>query len=183
MSEISKEEENLKNCRIETIELPDKICQKSCRVCSSHFIKEIHEMRKSGAEFKIICDEIQKKYNYSLSEGSLSRHFKNYRDIMKTASAEIIRDDLIEESTELARHTKAIITMIDKALILMQEKMDSGLYKPDIPDLEKLFNIRHKILVGDLSGEKDLMMIFQKAQDKYGVEMTQGVALGLKFKD
>lgn len=182
-SEISKSEENQKNCGIEKIELPKKICQKSCRVCSSNYIEEIHEMRNVGADFQTIIDHLQKKYGYLLSTSTLSTHFKNYRSIVATTSAKILKEGILEESTEIAKHTKAVISMIDKALELMQEKMDAGLYKPDIADLEKLFNIRHKILAGDLGSEKDLMVLFQKAQNEYGVDMTQGVALGLKFKD
>lgn len=181
--EILKQEENQKNSGIEKIELPEKICQKSCRICSSNYLEEIHEMRNVGAEFQAIIDHLEEKYNYSVSKSTLSNHFKNYRDIVATTSAKILKDGILEESTELARHTKAVISMIDKALELMQKKMDAGHYKPDIPDLEKLFNIRHKILAGDLGSEKDLMVLFQKAQSEYGVDMTQGIALGLKFKE
>lgn len=181
--EITKEEENSKNCEIEKIELPEKICQKSCRICSSNYIEEIHEMRNVGADFQTIINHLEEKYNYSVGKSSLSNHFKNYRSIVSVTSAKILKEGILEESTELARHTKAVISMIDKALDLMQQKMDSGLYKPDIADLEKLFNIRHKILAGDTGSEKDLMVLFQKAQNEYGVDMSQGIALGLNFKD
>ncbi len=182
-SEISKSEENQKNSGIEKIKLPDKICQKSCRVCSSNYLEEIHEMRNVGADFQTIINHLQEKYDYAISKSTLSTHFKNYRNIVATTSAKIMKEGILEESTELAKHTKAVISMIDKALELMQEKMNSGLYKPDIADLEKLFNIRHKILAGDSGSEKDLMVLFQKAQNEYGVDMTQGIALGLKFDD
>jgi len=182
LNEISKEEENQKNSRIEKIKLPEKICQKSCRVCSSNHLEEIHEMRNVGADFQTIIDHLQEKYDYSISKSTLSNHFKNYRSIVATTSAQILKDGILDESTELARHTKVIVSMIDKALSLMQKKMDDGLYKPDIADLEKLFNIRHKILAGDLGSEKDLMVLFQKAQNEYGVDMSQGIALNLNFK-
>ena len=183
MEEILKQDDNQKSSGIEKIELPEKICQKSCRICSSNYLEEIHEMRNVGADFQSIIDHLEKKYDYSISKSSLSNHFKNYRNIVAVTSAKILKEGILEESTELARHTKAVISMIDKALELMQKKMNSGLYKPDIADLEKLFNIRHKILAGDLGSEKDLMVLFQKAQNEYGVDMTQGIALGLKFKD
>ena len=176
-------EENQKNSGIEKIKLPDKICQKSCRVCSSNYLEEIHEMRNVGADFQTIINHLQEKYDYSISKSTLSTHFKNYRSIVATTSAKIMKEGILEESTEIAKHTKAVTSMIDKALELMQEKMNSGLYKPDIADLEKLFNIRHKILAGDSGSEKDLMVLFQKAQNEYGVDMTQGIALGLKFND
>lgn len=183
MDEISKEEKIQKNSRIEKIKLPDKICQKSCRVCSSNYLEEIHEMRNIGADFQSIIDHLKKKYQYTISKSTLSNHFKNYREIVSVTSAKIMKEGILEESTELARHTKAVVGMIDKALDLMQKKMDTGLYKPDIADLEKLFNIRHKILAGDLGSEKDLMVLFQKAQNEYGVDMTQGIALDLKFRN
>ncbi len=181
--EISKDDDNLKNSEIEKIKLPEKICQKSCRICSSNYLEEIHEMRSVGSDFQTIIDHLEKKYKYSVGKSSLSNHFKNYREIVAVTSAKIMKEGILEESTELARHTKAVISMIDKALELMQKKMDDGLYKPDIADLEKLFNIRHKILAGDLGSEKDLMVLFQKAQNDYGVDMQQGIALNLNFKD
>lgn len=151
------------------------ICQKNCKVCSSPYLKEIHDLRKIGKQYPQIIKILKDKYNFEISDSSLSRHFTNYRKRQQIISAEIINQDLIEEATEQARHTKEIVSLIDKALADLKARADAGILIVDISDLEKLFKIRHQILAGDNSEEKDLVGIFQKAVDKYGVDINQGI--------
>ncbi len=147
------------------------ICQKNCRVCNSDYLKEIHSLRKNGRHFFEIVDYMKKTYDYDLSTSGLCRHFKNYNHHRQVVAAEILEKDLIEESTEIARHTTAIIDLIDKALSQIKER---GV-RFDISDLEKLFKIRHQILAGDASGEGELVALFQRAVDKHGVDVNQGI--------
>ncbi len=179
--EISTMEENEKNSRIKEIELPEKICQKSCRICSSDYLKEIHSLRNDGAEFQKIAGILFEKYKFKISQSSLSNHFFNYREIKKTLSAQLIRGDLLCEATELARHTKVVVSLLDKYLVDLEAKVSNNHYKPNIADLEKLFNIRHKILAGDVNSEKDLMAIFVRAQMEFGIDINRGVELPLKY--
>jgi len=163
--EMNQKKENPATEKIEPI------CQKNCRVCKSDHIKEIHNLRNSRLGFREIVDIIKKKYDYDLSASGLCRHFQNYDKRRQIISAEIMDKGLVEESTEQARHTKKIIGLIDTAL----EHIEKHNVRFDVSDLEKLFKIRHQILKGDDSGEKNLLVIFNNAMSKYGVNTDQGV--------
>ena len=161
----SKKKENSATEKIE------QICQKNCRVCNSEHLKEIHTLRDAGRQYQEIADCIKKKYDYDLSPSGLCRHFKNYNERRRVVAAEIMSNDLVEESTEQARHTKQIVALIDRAL----DHIKNHAIRFDISDLEKLFKIRHQILGGDNSSEGDLVALFQTAIDKHGVDVNQGI--------
>lgn len=170
-------DEKSENCEIEKIELPNKICQASCRVCRCDFIEEIHLMRKNGTDYNSIIEEIKKKSDgkYILTPSSLCNHFKRYNELKSIASAKIIKDDLIDEATKRAAHSSAIIKLIDRYIKLIDERVESGFLKVNIGDMEKLFNIKYKLLEGGSDEDKNLIAVFQKSVDKYGGETSQGV--------
>ena len=90
-------------------------------------------------------------------------------------SAKIINDDLIEEATSQAIHTKKLVGLIDKAFKMIEEKIKSGMLFLDVSDLEKLMKLRYQVLSGQDTDENDVLAIFQKATDKYGLNLQQGV--------
>ena len=51
----------------------------------------------------------------------------------------------------------------------------SNNYLFEVSDLEKLMKLRYQVLTGKDDVNKDIMAIFQKATDKYGVSLNQGV--------
>lgn len=157
------------------------ICQKSCKICSFEFISEIHEMRKGGAEFLEIVETMQKKHGFKTSPSSLSTHFANWRARQAIMSAEIVNADLIDEVAKRASHTHEIIGLIDTALAQVKLRAANGLIF-DVSDLDKLMNIKYKTLAGESSGEGDLVALFQKAKDKYGMEMSQASLFSIKNK-
>lgn len=174
------DEKKKENCEIEKIELPTKICQASCRVCRCDFIKEIHLMRKNGSDYLSIIEEIKKKSDdkYILTASSLCNHFKRYNELKSIASATIIKNDLLDEATERAAHSSAIIKLINKYLALIEERVEAGFLKVNVGDMEKLFNIKYKLLEGGGDEDKDLVALFQKSVNKYGDETSQGVLFG-----
>lgn len=173
-------EKKKENCEIEKIELPNKICQASCRVCRCDFIEEIHLMRKNGSDYKSIIEEVKKLSDgkYILTPSSLCNHFQKYNELKSIASAKIIKHDLIDEATKRAAHSSAIIILIDEYLKLLKERISTGILKVNIGDMEKLFNIKYKLLEGGGDEDKDLLAVFQKSVDKYGLETSQGVLFG-----
>ncbi|MCK5018165.1 MAG: hypothetical protein KAS32_14005 [Candidatus Peribacteraceae bacterium] len=151
------------------------ICQKNCRVCSSGFIQEIHNMIKVGRQYREICDVLKEKHDFDISHSSISRHIKNYRKHVQLISSQMVNSEIVEEATKQAEHTKKIVSLIDKVLVDLQEKIDAGLLSVDISDLDKLMKMRYQILSGDQGDEDEIMAIFQKSMDKYGVNQNQGV--------
>ncbi|HDZ86018.1 MAG TPA: hypothetical protein ENH35_05770 [Candidatus Moranbacteria bacterium] len=171
----SENEKNDENKNEKNDENVSPICQKNCRVCSSGFVKEIHDMIKAGRKYLEICDYLKEKHNFSISHSSISRHIKNYKKHVQLISTEIMNTEIIEEATKQSEHTTKVITLIDIALGQLKANADAGNLQVDISDLEKLMKLRYQILSGDAGEDGELMAIFQKSIDKYGVNMNQGV--------
>ncbi len=152
-----------------------KICSSRCTICNSGFLKEIHEMRKNGKEFNVIIDELKRVQKFSVSMSSLSRHFKTYRTFKNELAMEIIKHDTLEEITTQSVHIRKTVELLDIVYekILFRLKADN--YVVDISDLEKLAKMRYQILNGENPDDNGLVALFQKASDKYGLNLEQGV--------
>ena len=170
-----KDEEKKENCGIDSIELPNKICQSSCKVCLSEHLKEIHLLRKNGSKFSEIVS-IMKKKGKSFSEGSLCRHFQNYNKITTAVTAEILEKDLVDEAMKRSVHSSAVIGLIDTYLELLKNRLDNGLIA-NVSDFEKLMNIRYKLLSGEKEDDKDLTLKFQQAMKIYNIESSDQPSL------
>jgi len=173
-----KSEEKKENCeiseisKISEIKLPSKICQTSCRICQSKHLKEIHSLKKDGSKLSDIVSIIKKKYGEEISAPSLCRHFQNYDKIVEVSTAEVLRDNLIDDVTKRSVHSAAVVKLIDGYLSILKKQLDNGM-KVNIPDLEKLFTIQYKLLSGGEDDEKNLTVIFQNFADKYKVDVSQ----------
>lgn len=168
------EQKNPSSIKIEDLSIK-KICKGKCSICASPHILEIQELRKSGIQLIPISDAILNKHGLRYSMSALSRHFTNYFERQMEVSSKIINNDLISEATAKSVHTQNTIRLIDLAFDKITAMAQSGNYKFDINDLEKLINLRYKTLVGNENLDKDIVAIFQKATDKYGLSMQQGV--------
>ena len=159
------------NCEIDKtteIVLPDKICQASCSICRSDFLKEIHLMKKNGARFTDIGDEIFKKSGGKErpTPSALCHHFQNYNKIKSVATFQAMQGDLIDGAMKRAAHSSAVVKLIDEYLQLLKNKFDNGISNVNISDLEKLMNIKYKLLSGEDEDDKDLTIIFNNAVNR-----------------
>lgn len=168
--EIEKE-----NCgTIETtLSLPQKICQINCRVCQSPCLEEIHQMKISGMQLSEIVTVVKKNYAYDVSKSSLSRHFQKFFEIRDKATAEILEKKLVPDAVKRAAHLSSVIGLIDKYLELLDERFKLGTVKVNIPDLQKLMDIRYKILDADNENDKPLAVIFENFFNKYKIDTAQ----------
>ncbi len=161
-------------------EIPDeilnfkKICSSRCNICRSGILAEIHEWHKNGSQLQDIVNKAA-AMNVKISTASLSRHFKSYTAYKTEMAVKIIKDDTLQEITAQAVHIKNTVKLIDLAYKKLLAMFESGTYRIEISDLEKLTKIRYQILNGENLDNNDLMAIFQKATDKYGVNLQQGV--------
>lgn len=170
----NKTDEKSENCGLGKI--PPTTCVSSrCTICQSSHIKEIHDLKKAGHTHIDIAKLIKEKFGEILSPSSLCRHFQSYQKQKAELSARIIKDDLIEEATKQSVHTQNIVKLIDNAFKDIQSRWDSGNLRLDISDLEKLIKLRYQVLAGQDTNESDILAIFQKASNKYGLNLQQGV--------
>jgi hypothetical protein len=160
-----------------------KICKNGCSICKSEHAPEIHAMRKAGLQFNAIINSINERYGVLFSISSMSRHFSNLLDRQMELSAQIINADLISEATAKSIHTQHTIELLDIAFnsLITRAKMNNLVF--DISDLEKLLKMRYQILTGNDDLDKDIMAIFQKATDKYGVNLQQGILFSSSKKE
>lgn len=156
-------------------ELTETVCDKRCKICNSEHLKAIHDLKKAGYRHLEIVDIVKEKYGFEISDASLSRHFRNYQKRKAFISAQLIHDDLIEEVTKQATHTKQLVALIDQAFKMIKARLDAGTLVFDVADLDKLMKLRYQILSGQDTDENDVMAIFQKASDKYGLNLQQGI--------
>lgn len=173
-SELKNENEKF-SVELKDYEKVSPICRKDCRVCNSGYMEEIHLLRKTGKNYDEILKIIKDKYNFSISEASLSRHFQNYKKHIQLKSAEIINADIIEEATKQAVHQKALIELIDIVLKRIRERLELNILDVDIADLERLVKLRYQVLSGAGEDENEILLIAQKAFSKYGVNDNQQI--------
>ena len=169
-------EEKKDNCGMNetTPALPQKICQVSCKICQSPCLEEIHQMKISGMRLTEIVSVVKNNYAYDISESSLSRHFKKYFQIRDDATAEILKNELMPDAVKRAAHLSSVIKLIDKYLELLEERFKLGIVRVNIPDLQKLMDIRYKILESDSENDKPLAVIFENFFNKYKIDTAQG---------
>lgn len=154
------------------------ICDARCRICHSEHLEAIHNLKKAGHTFLQIADIMRTEHKFEISKSSLSRHFQNYQHRQAVISAKMINGELIEDATKQAAHTRAVVELIDIALQKIRARMNAGTINLDVSDLERLIKLRYQVLTGKDEADKDIMAIFQKATDKYGVSLNQGVLFG-----
>lgn len=176
MAEKTKDTQNPQtSVTLETLKLPQKICDARCKICNSDYLKEFHDLKKSGNTYEKICEIMKSKFNFDISEASVSRHFKGYLKRKNILSAQLINNDLVEEATKQSVHVTKLVSLIDNAFLQIKEKLDLGTISLGIDDLDKLIKLRYQVLSGQDTNESDILAIFQTAVNKYGVDVRQGV--------
>lgn len=166
---------NQKNCVSNA--MPERICDGRCKICNSNLehLKTIHDLKRTGHTFDRIVEIVREKYNLEISTASLSRHFQNYQRKKDIISARIINDDLVEGATKQATHTKQLVSLIDQAFEMIKNRIKAGTLSFDVADLERLMKLRYQVLSGQDTNETDILAIFQKASNQYGLNLQQGV--------
>jgi len=159
------------------LELNDfkKICSSRCSICRSGILKEIHDFKKNGLKLAEIVTRVKENFNIELSTASLSRHFQSYYAYKTELATKIIKNDTLQEVTAQAVHLKKTVELLDIAYSKLLARFKANTYNIDISDLEKLAKIRYQILNGDNLDSADVAAIFQKASNKYGLNLQQGV--------
>lgn len=161
----------------------DRVCDERCAICHSPFILEIHELKNRGVRQIDIIDEMKAKHNFAISPASLSRHFSNYFARQLEITSKVINQSLINEATAQSVHLQKTIALIDLAFESLEKRMRLYSFVPDVSDLEKLMKLRYQVLTGNDEIDKDIMAVFQKATDKYGVSLNQGVLFSVPRAD
>jgi hypothetical protein len=178
ISSVTQENEKKKS-KIDLSSLGKKfICNSRCKICASEYSTEIYSLLKSGIQQIKIIDIMKEKHSFSISSASLSRHVGNLTDRQVEISSQLINHEMIGEAAAKSIHTQKTIELLELAFNDIIARVRSGCLKCDISDLERLLKMKYQILTGNDEIDKDILAIFQRATDKYGVNLQQGVMFG-----
>jgi len=157
-----------------------KICSSRCSICSSDILPEIHAWRKSGKKFEEIIALAKDLHGKDISISALSRHFNGYRAFKMELSTKVLKEDILEEITTQAVHLKKTVELLDLAYAAVLARFNASTYNIDVGDLEKLLKMRYQIIPSGDTEEKDLIAIFQKATNEYGLNLQQATLFSQK---
>ena len=158
-----------------TLDNPERLCDARCNVCNSSHSKAIHDLKRKGFTFVDIVKIVKEKLGFETSSAGLSRHFVNYNKRRDALTAEIMQTDLIDESTCRAVHNQELLKLIKLGFSSIKTRIYDGSLRLDISDLEKVMKLYYQVLQGQDTDENDVFAIFQKATDKYGLNLEQGI--------
>jgi len=156
-----------------TPETTERLCDVRCKICNSNHLQAFHDIKSTGKTNVEARDAINEKFGVRFSTASMSRHLKNYNKKKEVATAEIINAAVIEDATKQAEHTRLIVALIDKVLTHLETQGKTF----DVADLDKLMKLRYQVLSGEDANDNDIMGIFQRASNKYGLNLEQGILL------
>lgn len=151
------------------------LCRADCKICNSEHIEEIHELLKLKKRYVDICEHLEKRFDFSISPASITRHYTNYKKSLKELAHKRMINSFEEEADELVRDQKRCSTLGTALYKNIVSRLEANTLEVSISDWEKIIKLRHNVLNGDNGAMDDLVGIFQKATDKYGAGLNQGM--------
>jgi len=163
----------------EKTEIKIPILKSNCSVCNCGHLDEIHNLRKTHGLVEL-AEVINKKYNLDLNKDSLSRHFQHYNISIRTNTTLKLYEDFNRETENLIEHQNRALFLINISFKHILERLENNTLELGFDEFEKMLNLYYKLLKDPGNSADDgLMAIFQKASQKYGCSLEQGVLIKL----
>lgn len=146
---------------------------KLCRVCNHPDLERIHSLKKEGKQLKEIV-EIYKNHpdgNFSIS--SLSRHFRHHYDEVAAEIEERKFKLLSKDANTIQTCQKWTDQFLTEAFEAIYENWDYIKRQITFNELVTLAKLRLLLKEGDTSPADSIVTIFNRAAQKYGVEVAQ----------
>jgi hypothetical protein len=157
-----------------------KIFNKLCSVCNSGIVKQIHDWRPTHTLDEMVA-LAKKDYNITLSRDAIARHFKHYTHDLTRASALALWEKFSLDVETVATHQKKVLFISNIAFEHILERLDNGSLTLGVDDFEKMVKLYYSVLRDpDSAGDQNIIAIFQKASEKYGCSLEQGVLIKTK---
>jgi len=149
----------------------------NCSVCNSGQLPEIHRLRPTHT-LRELAEEINQKYGLELSKDSLSRHFQHYTQSLKVAVVKKQFEIFQQETENIASHQKKTLFLGKIAFDHIVERLENGTLVLGVDDFEKLIKLYYGVLRDpDKAGDENIIAIFQRASEKMGCGLEQGVLI------
>lgn len=155
----------------------NRIFNKNCSVCNSGVVKQIHEWRPTHTLDQLVA-RCQKDFGISLSRDALSRHFKHYLTNLEKESAVALWEKFQMDVESVASHQKKVLFISNIAFQHIMERLESGSLVLGVDDFKQMVELYYKVLRNpDSAGDQNIIQIFQRASEKYGCSLEQGVLI------
>jgi hypothetical protein len=173
----AKNETSLEKSELNEIDLASSpFCQSNCKVCSSPYFEEIQQMIKDGHTYRDISNHFKENFGYSLSPSSISRHQKNYRKALRSLATKLSREKFDAQAETLARHQHDTLFLIRASYQQILDHLASGTLRLGIDDFKELVKLYYNVIRDpDSADDSDVLALFQKASEKQGFDIQQGV--------
>lgn len=159
------------------------IIHSQCSVCNSGKMKEIHALQ-SGRTLRELSEEIKKQFNLEISKDALSRHFIHYGKKVQTEATKELFLNFNTAVENVAQHQKKVLFLGKIAFDHIVERIENGTLILGIDDLEKLYKLYYdKLRDPDNAGDENILAVFQRASEKYGCGLEQGMLFKFPKKE
>ena len=149
----------------------------NCSVCNSGLLDEIHALRPTHTLIEL-AEEIKKKYGVVLSKDALSRHFIHYSKQLQQESTKALFAKFDQEVEDVAQHQKKVLFLAKISFDHIIERLENGTLDLDVDDFEKMIKLYYSVLRNpDSATDDNIIAIFQRASQKYGCDLEQGVLI------
>ena len=156
---------------------PFQIVHTQCSVCNSGKLKEIHAAR-AGRTLVELAEKINAEFGLELSKDALSRHFIHYAKKVETVATREMFVQFNEAVESVAQHQKKTLFLGKVAFDHIVERIENGTLILGVDDFEKLIKLYYGVLRDpDSAGDENILAVFQRASEKYGDSLSQGVLL------
>lgn len=151
----------------------------NCKVCSSGFVDVIHKLR-SEHTLDEISEILKNKHGVDLSKSVLSYHFKRYARDLETASSRKLFEQFRTDIDHVADHQRKCLFLANVSFDHIMQRLEAGTLLLGIDDFEKLVKLYHSVLKNPQgASDNNVLAIFQKASEKFGCTLEQGVLVKL----
>lgn len=180
MEQNQKQPQNSAIRANDTTETENNLFNRNCSVCRSGHLKEIHELRPTLTLVELAA-EIKRKYGVELTKDSLSRHFQHYTKDLQTESTKSLLAKFDKDLESIAEHQKKTLFLAKISFDHIVERLENGSLELGVEDFEKMIKLYYAVLRDpDSIGDENIIAIFQRASQKMGVPLEQGVLIKTK---
>ena len=153
------------------------IVNTNCSVCNSGLLDEIHALRPTHTLIEL-SEEIKKKHGVVLSKDALSRHFQHYSKQLQQESTKALFAKFDQEVENVAQHQKKVLFLAKISFDHIIERLENGTLNLEVDDFEKMIKLYYSVLRNpDSATDDNIIAIFQRASEKYGCGLEQGVLI------
>ena len=150
---------------------------RNCSVCRSGKLDEIHAWRSTHTLVEL-AEKVKNDFGIELSKDALSRHFQHYTKQLQTESTKSLLVKFDQQIEDVTEHQKKVLFLAKISFDHIIERLENGTLELGVDDFEKMLKLYYAVLRDpDSAGDESILAIFQRASEKFGCSLEQGILL------